>query len=444
MNHRLEAIYESIYNTSEYNTSSTLEEAYKNIYKQAFIPERLEVKGYKNKKAVAQAITNNNPDFKIGSTSPDIRIQPINKELAKDKDNLKKSFIDSLDDVNLVFIDTLQPRESGNPSSKFNAFKVKDAISDNEFIIVISGGAAANKGMTFERDILESFKNYFNKLNKAETDEDKELIKKPSMIEKLEDNLDVKFVGVDENATFTRSVKRPLTVSGANNKGKEIADVTLIDEDGNPYFISLKDIGGKTVGNAGAARMFGIKDNKVDFINKERDDIGGRLMKAAGVHIPAVERGLSDYYNKTVSPPELAEVINTTDQANKDVLHKFIESAFDYGYIYVKRKNTKDDLEIEDLSDEDKLVDFIGDITKVQVKYPFYQSDARNDSRKSISIIMTTDKNIYSFDIRNKSGDILPSEINLVKLGSKKELKAAASSAAKTDTEDTQLTNMLN
>jgi hypothetical protein len=57
---------------------------------------------------------------------------------------------------------------------------------------------------------------------------------------------------------------------------------------------------------------------------------------------------------------------------------------------------------------------------------------------------MTTDKNIYSFDIRNKSGDILPSEINLVKLGSKKELKAAVSSAAKTDTEDTQLTDMLN
>ena len=159
MNHKLEAIYESIYNnTNEYNTPSTLEEAYKNIYKQAIIPERLEVRGYKNKKAVAQAITNNNPDFKIGSTSPDIRIQPINKELAKDKDNLKNSFIDSLDDINLVFIDTLQPRESGNPSSKFNAFKVKDAISSNEFIIVISGGAAANKGMAFERDILESFK----------------------------------------------------------------------------------------------------------------------------------------------------------------------------------------------------------------------------------------------------------------------------------------------
>ena len=456
MNYRLEAIYESMYTregesaakmhstkrNSTMNKNWQLEAVYEKIIEQTLIPERLDVKGYKSKKDVAQAITNNNPNFKIGSTSPDIRIQPVNKELAKDKENLKKSLIDSLDDINLVLIDTLQPQEPGNPSSKFNAYKVKDTISDNEFIVVISGGSAANKGMTFERDILESFKVYFNKLEQAETDEEKKQIEKPSMIEKLEDNLNVKFIGVDNNATFTRQVKRPLTASGANDKGKEIADVTLSDENGNPYFISLKDIGGKTVGNAGAARMFDIKDNKVDFINKERDEIGGKLMKAAGIHIPAVERGLSDYYNKTVSPPELAEIINTTDQADKETLHKFIESAFDYGYIYVKRKSSKNDLEIEDLSDRDRLVDFIGDITKVQVKYPFYQSDAKG--RKSISIIMTTDKNIYSFDIRNAGGKVLPDQINLVKLGSKAELKTAATSVAKVDTKDKQLTNLLN
>ena len=418
-----------------------LESIYEKIARHQIIPERLEVRGYKNKIDVAQAIVDNNPNFKIGSTSPDIRIQPISKELAKDKVKLKQSLIDSLDDINLVLIDTLKPLEGDNPSSKFNAYKVKDTVSDNEFIVVISGGSAANKGMTFERDILESFKKYFNDLEKAETDEDKEQLEKPSMIEKLEDNLNVKFVGVDNEAIFTRQVKRPLTSNGANNKGKEIADVKLIDNNGNPYFISLKDIGGKTVGNAGAARMFDIKGSKVDFINQERDNIGGKLMKAAGVRIPAVEKGLSDYYNKTVSPLELAELINTTDEANVDNLHKFIESAFDYGYIYVKRKNSKNDLEIEDLSDKDKLVDFIGDITKVQVKYPYYQSDTK--CRKHISIIMTTDKNVYSFDIRNAGGKVLPDQINLVKLGSKSELKAAASSVAKVDTKDSQLTDML-
>jgi hypothetical protein len=267
------------------------------------------------------------------------------------------------------------------------------------------------------------------------------------MLEKLEDNLDVEFVGLNRGATFNRSVKRPLTISGANDRGIAIADVTLIDSDNNPYYISIKDIDGKTVGNAGAAGMFEVQGDEIDFVNGERDGIGGKLMEAAGVRIPDVERGLSDYANKRVSSPELSKTEDTTNNPGVDlnILHKFIESAFDFGYIYVKRKNMKDDLEIEDFRDEDQLIDYIGDITKVQVKYPFYRSDARRiDSRKSVSIIMTTEKNVYSFDIRNKSRNIVPTEINLVKLGSKKELKATASSAAKTDTGNKQLSKMLN
>jgi hypothetical protein len=457
MNYRLEAIYESMYTregesavkmhstkrNSTMNKNWQLEAVYEKIIEQTLIPERLDVKGYKSKKDVAQAITNNNPNFKIGSISPNIRIQPIDAETAKNKDNLKQSLIDSLDDIHLVLMDTLKPKEPGNPSGTFNAYKVKDTISDNEFIVVISGGAAGNKGMTYERDILESFKQYFNAIDKAETVEEKEQIEKPSMLEKLEDNLDVKFVGVG-SATFDRAVKRPLTIDGANDRGIDIADITLIGSNNKPYYISLKDVDGKTVGNAGAAGMFNIEDNEVDFINKERDGIGGELMKAAGVRIPYVERGLSDYAKKRVSSPELAKIEDTTKNSDLNTLHKFIESAFDYGYIYVKRKNMKDDLEIEDLSDKEKLIDFIGDITKVQVKYPFYRSDAWQDSRKSVSIIMTTDKNIYSFDIRNKSRKIIPTEINLVKLGSNKELRAATSSAARIDTGNTQLTNLLN
>jgi hypothetical protein len=454
MNHRLEAIYESMYtresgNVFKADPTKRITAINKNweleaIYEKINNPD---FKGYKSKKAVAQAIVDNNPDFKVGGTKSGIRIQPADEELAKDKDNLKQSLIDSLDDINLVLVDTLKPNEQGNPSGTFNAYKVKDTISDKEFIVIISGGAAGNKGMKYERDIFESFIQYFDALDRAETDEEKKEIKKPSMLEKLEDNLDVEFVGLNRGATFNRSVKRPLTIAGANDRGEAIADVTLIDSNNNPYYISIKDIDGKTVGNAGAAGMFEIQDDEIDFVNGERDGIGGKLMEAAGVRIPDVERGLSDYANKRVSSPELSKTEDTTNKPGVDlnILHKFIESAFDFGYIYVKRKNMKNDLEIEDFRDEDQLIDYIGDITKVQVKYPFYRSDARRiDSRKSVSIIMTTEKNVYSFDIRNKSRNIIPTEINLVKLGSKKELKATASSAAKTDTGNKQLTNLLN
>jgi hypothetical protein len=456
MNYRLEAIYESMYTresddivkaetTKRTNSLWELEAIYEKINNTDTLPARLNVKGYKSKKAVAQAIVDNNPDFKVGGTKSGIRIQPADEELAKDKDNLKQSLIDSLDDINLVLIDTLKPKAPGNPSGTFNAYKVKDTISNNEFIVIISGGAAGNKGMKYERDIFESFIQYFDALDRAETDEEKKEIEKPAMLEKLEDNLDVEFIGLDRGATFNRSVKRPLTIAGANDRGEAIADVTLIDNRGERYYISIKDIDGKTVGNAGAAGMFEVQGDEIDFVNGERDGIGGKLMEAAGVRIPDVERGLSDYANKRVSSPELSKTEDTTNKPGVDlnILHKFIESAFDFGYIYVKRKNMKDDLEIEDLRDKNKLIDYIGDITKVQIKYPFYRSDAWQDSRKSVSIIMTTDKNIYSFDIRNKSSKIVPTEINLVKLGAKKELKAATSGAAKTDTGNKQLRKML-
>ena len=143
MNHRLEAIYESMYtresgNVLKADNTKRITAINKNweleaIYEKINNPD---FKGYKSKKAVAQAIVDNNPDFKVGGTKSGIRIQPADEELAKDKDNLKQSLIDSLDDINLVLVDTLKPNEPGNPSGTFNAYKVKDTISNNEFIVI--------------------------------------------------------------------------------------------------------------------------------------------------------------------------------------------------------------------------------------------------------------------------------------------------------------------
>ena len=49
----------------------------------------------------------------------------------------------------------------------------------------------------------------------------------------------------------------------------------------------------------------------------------------------------------------------------------------------------------------------------------------------------------YAFE-KKAGGKVLPDQINLVKLGSKAELKTAANSVAKVDTKDKQLTNLLN
>ena len=175
--------------------------------------------------------------------------------------------------------------------------------------------------------------------------------------------------------------------------------------------------------------MFGVKDDKVEFTNTERDKVGKKLFDAAGVDVDLSLDGLTDYINKQTSSEEQSKTYDTTDESDFDELLDYLGSAFDYGYIYVKRKNSKNDLEIADLSDEDKLYEFIGDIEKVSVKYPYYKNDKQ--SRKHISIMIKTDKGNYSFDIRNASGGLIPNQINLVRGSSAAEEKAAKASISK-------------
>jgi hypothetical protein len=286
--------------------------------------------------------------------------------------------------------------------------------------------------MSYERDILKMLDKYFE--NPEEND-------KPNFLRSIEDALDTTFVKINKETSFNRRVKRPLSDKGPKDKGSDIADITLIDEDGKKFYISLKDIGGKTVGNSGAAGMFDVDGKNIDFVNKERDKIGKKLFDAAGVNIDLVIDGLVDYINKQPSSDEQAEVYNTTDEADFDDLLDFIGSAFDYGYIYVKRKNTKNDLEVADLSDKNKLYDFIGDIKSVAVKYPYYNNERM--SRKHISIMIKTDKGNYSFDIRNASGGLIPNQINLVRGSSASEEKAAKASVSKLARTENELTDLL-
>ena len=193
--------------------------------------------------------------------------------------------------------------------------------------------------------------------------------------------------------------------------------------------------------NAGAKGMFSIEDNQVKFANKEKNNIGKDLMEAGAVNIKAAVRGLEDYKEKVQSVPYLTETHDVTDKADKDELYKFLGSAFDYGYIYVKQKDKKDNLEIADVTDEDKLNEFIGDITEVKVKYPYYINDRR--SRKNISIVIITDKGNYSFDIRNASGGFLPNQINLVRTGSAKDIKLQKANISKVNTGSSNIENLL-
>jgi hypothetical protein len=390
---------------------------------------------YKNKNQLTSAILDTNPSFKSGGTKAGaIRIAPSGEETSSSREDIVKDFENTLKDINLVIKD-IKPRGEG-ASSKYPTYVVSDAAS-NEYQIVLAGGSASNLGMKYERELLKSLKDYFSKLSLGEE------VDKPKFLKDLEDKTDLEFVDVIDEVDFTRRVKRPLSDDGAEDKGKEIADIALKGDDDNTYYISLKDVGGITVANTGAAGMFNLKDDKITFVDRG-DKIGKKLFNAAGLDdssILKVERGLTDYLKKTVSPSELQSTEDVTTSANKEDLKKFLYSAFDYGYIYVRRKPVG--LEVVDLTKEKDLKAFIGDVKSVKVKYPFYRDETRTGKRKNVSIVIETEHNVFSFDIRNASGGVIPSQINLVKLGSKKDIAQTAANVDSVKTSDKSVEDVL-
>jgi len=411
-----------------------LSKIYESINIQPVKQPRFLVREYNSKADVKKSIIDANDNFKIGTDKRGaIRIQPARK--VEDREELKQLFTNTLDDIDLIIKDTILPGTPESPSSKYMSYVVQDK-DNNEFIITLGGGSFSNAGMNYERELMKELENYFE--NKDEG------VEKPAFLDKLEQALDIEFEGLDTSATFARRVRRPLSDKGPSDKGDEISDLTLIATDKGKvkkFYISLKNVGGKTISNAGAKGMFEIEDNKVEFINKEKNSIGKKLLDAANVNIDLVERGLTDYVNKSVSSSVLSQQEDVTDDVDKDKLIKFIGSAFDYGYIYVKQKNSKNDLEVADLTEEDKLYEFIGDIENVYVKYPYYINERK--SRKNISIVIETTKGVYSFDIRNAGGNIEPNQINLVRAGSKKDIQQTISNIKSLETSTTNLKDTL-
>jgi hypothetical protein len=98
-----------------------------------------------------------------------------------------------------------------------------------------------------------------------------------------------------------------------------------------------------------------------------------------------------------------------------DIIRKYIASAFDYGYYYVRQlKNNQ--FEVKDLTTLEKLYDYIGNVTSASIGYPFYAGPSKNDKRKTAKIAIETDTGRkFLFSLRNKIGGDVPKDITLTK-----------------------------
>lgn len=382
---------------------------------------------YNNKKEVKDAIVSANPKLRGGADKRGaIRLQPVDKVV--DREKYVEDFLNTLNEVDLFVTDIIKSGP-GAPSSKFDSYVVKGK-NNKEFIITLGGGS--NRGQDYEKKVIESIEEYFDKLDK-----DEEVIK-PSFLEKLEDNLDVEFREIKKGPA---KVDRPLSDKGPEDAGEVITDFTLVSTDDDKYYISLKNTSGVTISNNGASGMFDKEGDEVSYKGNDKNDISRKLFQAANVDIDRVVRGLTDYINEEQSQEGQEEPEDTTSESDLDQLSMFLMSGFDYGYIYVKEKKS-DGLEIIDLTSADKLEDFLGDVRSVSVRYPYFRNPRK--SRKHISIVLETEKGAYSFDIRNASGGKLPNQINLVRTKSPKEIKASKASILALTPEDQILDRISN
>lgn len=339
-------------------------------------------------KALTKSIIDADPGLRSsGIKKGAIRLQPASSSY--NIDTFRKT-LDALD----INVDSheISPGEPHSGSGKFPTFKVtKDG---KDFYIVLGGGSFGNKGMSFERQILDELK------NAIDTGEHNHLIDELKKISGKE------FIGVETG--FNRLVKRKLS-DKPEDVGAKISDVTLIDEDGNRHYISLKDKGGKTISNNGINGIFTIKDSKV--LPGKHDAIT-ELIKAAKVDINLAAKGLNAYKDEKIGGlSDIKDVTASLSIDDTDTIRNFIASGIDYGYLYVKNKGNNN-YEIVNLVTPEDVYNFIGDITEVKLSYPFYSSTRK---RKHVSIMVKTTRGGFSFDIRNTSGELIPKQINLVR-----------------------------
>lgn len=337
---------------------------------------------------VTRAVVAANPKVKAGSLKRGaIRFQPTDK--GYDVNDLINTFRHLKFNVDSHIINPGQPHSG---SSKFPTYKVtKDG---KDFYIVLGGSSFGNKGMTFERQVLDELK---NAVESGQPD---------PLLDKLSQLSGQKFVGVETG--FNRAVRRQLS-DHPNNMGSEISDVTLVDSKGGKHFISLKNKEGKTISNNGIAGIFKLQGDKVV---PGHNEIVDKLIQASKVDLKVAAQGLNDYKNNTPSKhPSNVDVTSNLSKGDKQTILNYIASAIDYGYFYVKSKGNNN-YEIVDLATPQDVYEFIGAIKSVNILYPFFNT---NGKRKHVAIVVNTTKGKFSFDIRNTSGDLVPRQINLVR-----------------------------
>lgn len=375
MDYNLTKLYEKVYKGGNQPKTSITD-----IYK--LVVER-------SKAEFKRDITTVDPRVKPGKDkSGVVRLQPITKDYSIE------DFKNSIQKIDLNIIGEIGKGEAESASGKYPTYKLQDK-DGVVFFVVLGGGSFGNKGMAYERQTV------------SEIDSAIQNNTPHPLLGELEKLTGTKFIGVKTG--FNKLVKRKLS-DRPEDVGQEIADIVLVGENGEEYFISLKDRNGKTLSNNGATGIFKNQGNEI--VPGFHQVVSG-LVNASKVDLNLAAQGLNAY-NKNI-PGGQGSPVDVTSQLtpeDKNIIMGYLSSGVDYGYIYVKNKG-KNHFQIVDLATPEDVQQFIGEIRSVFIKYPF--SDGKGKKRKDLSVNVITTTGKFAFQIRNASGGIIPKQINLVK-----------------------------
>jgi len=350
-----------------------------------------------------------------GGKRGEIRISPKEKN-AVTEDDVRAAF----DLLKLKLVKVVPKKtETAEKESKSSKYPTYVVVYDNnaEHYVILTGGAMSNAGMAFERQ----------KAEEIQANMTPELQAANPLFKAIKEVAGRDITFVDSKTGFGQLVKRQLT-GEPQNVGPSIADITLIDNTGKEYYISLKASGGKTIANNGIGNTFELKNNTV-ITNP--NPVADKLFAAAKLDKTKVAQGIEAYMKQVVYGEKEAKQVTGYDEK---VLLDYLGSAIDYGYYYVRGK-AKDEYEAYDITTLENLKHtFLGRIHNVKIQYPYYHGPGVREKRKGADIIVTTTtdtatpdpnapadqtskskQHVFTFQIRNASGELIPKQINLIK-----------------------------
>jgi hypothetical protein len=346
----------------------------------------------RSKAEIQHDITSALPGTKANTgNKQEIRVQPVGNTLLTDED-LRQAFAK----IDLILVKVVSPKTLDSKSSKFPTFVVKDKQGTIHYV-VLGKGAAGNAGMDYERRMSSTLKTELQNQDNIPFYKQLKAVVGP-----------VQFVDV-KPAFEGHSVRRQLT-DKPHNAGEIISDLTLIGNDGKPYYISLKNIDGLIIANNSLKGMF--KEQKDGTIKVSDVPSIDPLLSAVHLDKMKVAKLIEDF---TTSTPSGIAAMTSVQDFDSNTVRNYIASAFDYGYYYVRElKNSQ--FEVKDLTTLENLYNYIGNVTSVSIGYPFYAGPAKNDKRKTAKIAIETDTGRkFLFSLRNKMGGIVPRDITLTK-----------------------------